>query len=77
QTMSFDAARTEIHLRQNGADLEGAISVQDANTAIKDWPQIFPKFSASIDLTVAGVGGDGHRLQTLDDGRAAVDALQP
>ena len=26
---------------------------------------------------LAGVGGDGHRLQTLDDGRAAVDALQP
>lgn len=57
QTISFDAARTEIHLRQNGADLDGAISVQDANTAIKDWPQIFPKMSASIDLTVAGKAG--------------------
>lgn len=57
QTVSFDAARTEIHLRQNGADLDGAISVQDANTAITDWPQVFPKLSASIDLTVAGKAG--------------------
>ncbi|MBX5106228.1 DUF2125 domain-containing protein [Rhizobium lentis] len=57
QTISFDAAHTEIHLRQNGTDLDGAISVQDANTAIKDWPQIFPKLSASIDLTVAGKAG--------------------
>ena len=57
QTISFDAAHTEIHLRQNGADLDGAISVQDANTAIKDWPQIFPKLSASIDLTVTGKAG--------------------
>ncbi|TAU22598.1 DUF2125 domain-containing protein [Rhizobium leguminosarum] len=57
QAISFDVARTEIHLRQNGADLDGAISVQDANTAIKDWPQIFPKMSASIDLTVAGKAG--------------------
>ncbi|MDO3432915.1 DUF2125 domain-containing protein [Rhizobium sp. CBN3] len=57
QTISFDAARTEIHLRQNGADLDGAISVQDANTAIKDWPQLFPKLSASIDLTIAGKAG--------------------
>ena len=57
QTVNFDAARTEIHLRQNGADLDGAISVQDANTAITDWPQVFPKLSASIDLTVAGKAG--------------------
>ncbi|MDF0697753.1 DUF2125 domain-containing protein [Rhizobium sp. MC63] len=57
QTVSFDAARTEIHLRQNGADLDGAISVKDANTAITDWPQVFPKLSASIDVTVAGKAG--------------------
>ncbi|AGS23607.1 DUF2125 domain-containing protein [Rhizobium etli] len=57
QTISFDAARTEIHLRQNGADLDGAISVQDAKTAIKDWPQLLPKLSASIDLTIVGKAG--------------------
>ncbi len=57
QTVNFDAARTEIHLRQNGADLDGAISVENSNAAIKDWPQVFPKFSASADLTLTGKAG--------------------
>ena len=57
QTVNFDAARTEIHLRQNGADLDGAISVENANAIVKDWPQIFPKFSASADLTLIGRAG--------------------
>ena len=56
QTINFDAAHTEIHLRQNGGDLDGAISVTDSNTAIKDWPA-FPKLSASADVTLAGKAG--------------------
>ena len=67
QTVNFDAARTEIHLRQNGADLDGAISVESANAVVKDWPQVFPKFSASADITLAGKAGmiDGSDRQGL------------
>ncbi len=67
QTVNFDAAHTEIHLRQNGQDLDGAISVTDSNTLIKDWPQVFPKLSASADVTLAGKAGmiDGSDRQGL------------
>ncbi len=67
QTIDVDAARTEIHLRQNAGDLDGALSFQDANAAIKDWPQVFPKFSASADVTLAGKAGmiDGSDQQGL------------
>ncbi|MET3856398.1 DUF2125 domain-containing protein [Rhizobium sp. OAE497] len=67
QTINVDAGRTEIHLRQNEGDLDGAISLQDANTVIKDWPQVFPKFSASADITLAGKAGmiDGSDRQGL------------
>jgi hypothetical protein len=57
QTINFDAAHTELHLRQNGADLDGAISLTDAQTVIKDWPQVFPKLSTSADITLAGKAG--------------------
>ncbi|NLS06630.1 DUF2125 domain-containing protein [Rhizobium sp. P32RR-XVIII] len=67
QTIDVDAARTEVHLRQNAGDLDGAISFQDANAVIKDWPQVFPQFSASADLTLAGKAGmiDGSDQQGL------------
>lgn len=57
QTIDFDAAKTEMHLRQNGADLDGAITVTDAATVIKDWPQILPRLSAIADVTLAGKAG--------------------
>ncbi len=56
QTINFDAAHAEIHLRQNNGDLDGAISLTDSNTAIKDWPA-FPKLSANADVTLAGKAG--------------------
>ncbi|MBB4231073.1 DUF2125 domain-containing protein [Rhizobium mongolense] len=67
QTVNVDAGRTEVHLRQNAGDLDGAFSLQDANAVIKDWPQVFPKFSASADITLAGRGGmiDGSDPQGL------------
>jgi hypothetical protein len=67
QTINFDAAHAEIHLRQNGPDLDGAISVMGSNTVIKDWPQVFPKLTASADLTLAGKAGmiDGSDSQGL------------
>lgn len=57
QTIDFDAAKTEVHLRQNGADLDGAITLTDASTVIKDWPQILPRLNAIADVTLAGKAG--------------------
>ncbi|MBB3967228.1 MULTISPECIES: DUF2125 domain-containing protein [Rhizobium] len=67
QTITFDAGRTELHLRQNGPDLDGAVSLIDAQTVIKDWPQVLPKLSASADLTLAGKAGmiDGRDAKGL------------
>ncbi len=57
QTVNFDAAKTEIHLRQNGADLDGAITLEDAATVITDFPQILPRGNAIADVTLAGKAG--------------------
>ncbi|QFY61585.1 DUF2125 domain-containing protein [Rhizobium grahamii] len=57
QTVNFDSTHTEIHLRQNGADLDGAVAVMGSNTKIKDWPQVFPQLTASADITLAGKAG--------------------
>ena len=57
QTIDFDAAKTEVHLRQNGADLDGAITLTDASTVIKDWPQLLPRLNAIADVTLAGKAG--------------------
>ncbi len=57
QTIDFDAAKTEIHLRQNGADLDGAITLEDASTVIQGWPQLLPRLNAIADVTLAGKAG--------------------
>jgi hypothetical protein len=57
QTVNFDAAHAEIHLRQNGPDLDSAISVTESNTVIKDWPNVFPKLTANADVMLAGKAG--------------------
>ncbi|NTE83326.1 DUF2125 domain-containing protein [Agrobacterium tumefaciens] len=57
QTIDFDAVKTEMHLRQNGADLDGAITLTDSATVIKDWPQLLPRLNAIADVTLAGKAG--------------------
>jgi len=57
QTINFDATKTEVHLRQNGADLDGAITLQDAATVIEGWPQLLPRLNAIADVTLAGKAG--------------------
>ncbi len=50
QTINVDAARTEIHLRQNGGDLDGAISVDGfQHRTCKDLAAGLPALSASAD----------------------------
>lgn len=46
-----------MHLRQNGADLDGAITLTDLSTVIKDWPQLLPRLNAIADVTLAGKAG--------------------
>ncbi len=57
QTIDFDAAKTEVHLRQNGADLDGAVTLNDAATVVQGWPQILPRLNAIADVTLAGKAG--------------------
>jgi hypothetical protein len=54
QRVDLSAARTEIHARQNGADLEATIGIENANAVIKDFPQPLPTLSASADMTLTG-----------------------
>jgi hypothetical protein len=56
---SFDIAadHSEIHLRQNGPDLDAAIQLQNATTTAEGLPQLLPPTNASIDVTLSGRGG--------------------
>ncbi len=57
QAVDISAAHTEIHLRQNGGDLDAAITLENADTTIKDMPQILPSLSANADVTLVGRAG--------------------
>ena len=57
RSMDFGAARTEIHARQNGDDLEATIGLEGANAVIKDFPQPLPTLAASLDVTLKGKAG--------------------
>jgi hypothetical protein len=57
QNFDITADRTEIHLRQNGPNLEAMIGVEKSNTVIKDFPQPLPTLSASADITLADKAG--------------------
>jgi hypothetical protein len=57
QTINFNAGHTEIHLRQNNADLDAAISMTDSATVIEGWPQVLPRLSTNLDVTLVGKAG--------------------
>ncbi len=57
QNVDFSADHTEIHLRQNGGNLEAAIGIENSNTVIKDFPQVLPTLSASADITLTDKAG--------------------
>ncbi|MBO9100050.1 MULTISPECIES: DUF2125 domain-containing protein [unclassified Rhizobium] len=56
QTVNFTADKTEIHVRQNGEDLEAVFEVKNSNAVIKDFPQL-PALAAEIDVTLTGKAG--------------------
>ncbi|TCL72680.1 DUF2125 domain-containing protein [Rhizobium sp. BK251] len=66
QTFNVDAARTEIHLRQNEGNLDAAVTVENSNTVVKDFPQVFPALTASADATLTGKAG---LIDGSDDGK--------
>ena len=57
QSADVTADHTELHARQNGDDLELAIGIENANTTIKDFPQVLPTASTSANITLTGKAG--------------------
>jgi len=57
QAFDVSAAHTEIHLRQNGPDLDAALSLDKTNTVMKDMPRLLPQVDAKIDVTLSGRAG--------------------
>ena len=54
QAFDVKVGHTEAHLRQNGNDLDAAITLQDTDVTAKGSPQIVPRFTAVGDVTLAG-----------------------
>lgn len=57
QAFDITADHSEIHLRQNGDDLQAAIQLQNATTTAKGLPQLLPATNTSIDMTLTGRAG--------------------
>ena len=71
QNFDVSADRTEIHVRQNGPNLEATIGLQNAATVIKDFPQPLPALSANADVTLTDKAG---MLDGSDSGRGLYGA---
>jgi hypothetical protein len=57
QAFNISAGHTEIHLRQNGNDLDAAMTLQNTDVVMKDLPQLLPRFTTNLDLTLTGRAG--------------------
>jgi hypothetical protein len=57
QSFNINAGHTEIHLRQNGNDLEAALLLENTDTLMKGLPQLLPTLTASADVTLVGRAG--------------------
>jgi hypothetical protein len=57
QTFDINADRAEIHLRQNGPDLDAAVTLEGTDTAIKDLQQLLPRLTTSATVTLIGRAG--------------------
>jgi hypothetical protein len=69
-SQAFDLAvnQVEMHLRQNGADLDAALTLEDTDIAAQGLAQLMPRFTATANITLANKAvllqgrGAGHRL---------------
>ncbi|WP_438751989.1 DUF2125 domain-containing protein [Pararhizobium sp. O133] len=52
--LAFTADHGELHLRQNGDDLDAAASIDGFDTKIDGGPSLLPALNASADLTFVG-----------------------
>lgn len=57
QAFTISAGHTEIHLRQNGGDLDAAVSLENTDTIIKDVPPLLPRVTANVVMTLTGRAG--------------------
>ncbi|MCJ8520267.1 hypothetical protein ABID21_003220 [Pseudorhizobium tarimense] len=57
QSLNIGADRTEMHLRQNGADLDAALLLENARVTAQDVPELLPPVTATVDVTLVGRGG--------------------
>ena len=57
RSLNFTAARTEIHARQAGEDLQATIGIENANVVVPALPQPLPAASANVDVTLTGKAG--------------------
>ncbi|MFN7027607.1 MAG: DUF2125 domain-containing protein [Pseudorhizobium sp.] len=56
-SFNIGAERTEIHLRQNGRDLDAALTLDKLRTTAEGLPELLPAMTATADLTFVGRGG--------------------
>jgi hypothetical protein len=57
QVFDINADHAEVHLRQNGDDLDAAMTLEGTDTAISDLQQRLPRLTTNVDLTLAGRAG--------------------
>jgi len=57
QTFNLAAANTEMHLRQNGPNLDAAMTVTNASLTGEGVPQDLPALTTSADITLVGKAG--------------------
>lgn len=53
QAFDILVKQAEIHLRQNGADLDAALTLEDTDISAHGLPQLMPRFTATANVTLA------------------------
>jgi hypothetical protein len=57
QAFDLKVEHTETHLRQNGDDLDAAMTLRNTDLTAKGLPSLLPRFTAIADLTLTGKAG--------------------
>lgn len=57
RSINLAAERTEIHLRQNGQDLDAALSMQNARATAEGLTDLLPSMTTTVDVTLLGRAG--------------------
>ncbi len=57
RSFNLAADRTELHLRQNGEDLDAALSLQNARVTGEGLPELMPAMTTTMDVTLLARAG--------------------